>query len=174
MGCRLVTPKDALAPSEQGKAEPTRLTERQSSCEDSEPEAEAVGAIATKHKPLHSRGDSGSELPGSSSSSLSVVPASITSQISDIVDLCEGMKEEDVQAKSEAVLERILRAQYRVDQLGDEAPHKTVELLSGAYTRFQAIVAEYAETHKAADATVDALEEVDSKLDVVNGQLDES
>ncbi|KAE8903918.1 hypothetical protein PF005_g4474 [Phytophthora fragariae] len=170
MGCRLVTPKDAVEPTEQRKAD----TERPSSVEDLEPgdlepEAEAVETNSTKHKSLHDRG---LEL-SSSSSSLSVVPLTVTSQISDIVDMCEGMKDEDVRAKSEAVLERILRAQYRVDQVGAEAPHRTVELLSETYAHFQEVVAEYAGKQET-DATVDALEEVDGRLDLVNGQLDDS
>ncbi|KAE8972284.1 hypothetical protein PR003_g27575 [Phytophthora rubi] len=164
MGCRLVTPKDAVEPTEQGKAD----TERPSSVEDLEPEAEAVGTNSTKHK-SHDRGV---EL-SSSSSSLSVVPLTVTSQISDIVDMCEGMKDEDVRAKSEAVLERILRAQYRVDQMGTKAPHRTVELLNETYAHFQEVVAEYAGKQETG-ATVDALEEVDGRLDLVNGQLDDS
>ncbi|KAG6617221.1 uncharacterized protein IUM83_02521 [Phytophthora cinnamomi] len=174
MGCRLVTPNDAVEPTEQEKAEPRRLTDRPSSLEDLEPEAEEEAqATAAKQEDTPPCRDA-LDLPTSSSSSLSVVPPTITSQISDIVDLCEEMEVEGVRLKSEAIHERILRAQYQVEQLGDQAALETVELLSEVYARFEEIAVRYASKQETADATVDALEQVDARLELVTGQLAES
>ncbi|GMF18690.1 unnamed protein product [Phytophthora lilii] len=167
MGCRFTTLNDKEAVRR--CQTPTHLTARPSSYGEAEPEAEAETS-PTKVSASQSR-----EIPElvDTSSSLSVPPRTVTSQLSDIVDLCEEMEEQNVKKKSEAVLERILRAQFRLEQQGDAAPLKTARSVSEIDARFQEFLAEYAGVQ---DATriLDAqavLEKIDSELDAANAQL---
>ncbi|GMF40860.1 unnamed protein product [Phytophthora fragariaefolia] len=175
MGCHLTTLKPAIDPNEQGEAKPIRVTDTPSNVEDREaPELGVLNAGDGSEVPDFVFSTSSSLSVISTSSSLSVIPPTVTSQISDLVDLCAVMQDGDVKLKSEAVFERVLRAQYRLEELGDKAPDKVAELLSELETLLQEAVKRFAGNQDTAVATVDALEDIDSRLSLLNSQLDKS
>ncbi|KAG7383913.1 hypothetical protein PHYPSEUDO_003206 [Phytophthora pseudosyringae] len=163
MGCRLVMPTaDAKDPSEQRETEPIHLTERPSS-EDEKPNfahEEPEADVSTTREDL----DPPSQLHASGSA-----PPTVTSQLSDIVDMCEGMEKEEVQTKAEAVLERILRAQYQLEHLGGAVTPEIARRVGGIDAQFQDFVAEYAARQD--DASVPAahaiLQAMDRDLDTL-------
>ncbi|KAL4158760.1 hypothetical protein PRNP1_004534 [Phytophthora ramorum] len=164
MGCRLVTLQDDQESTEKQNSEPTRMTVRPSSEEErtqlEREEPEAVETYPTKEGTL--------ELFDGADG-----PPTVTSQLSDIVDLCEGMEEQDVQDEAEAVLERILRAQFQVEKLGDAAPVEAVTRLSDVDARFQAFLGEYTSQRETAGFALrgfeDELNALETQLDTLNG-----
>ncbi|KAL3667651.1 hypothetical protein V7S43_007205 [Phytophthora oleae] len=160
----------------QQKPEPMHLTKRPSSGDrelqitHEEPEDEAdptAGINLTK-----------TELPdntskSNSSSTLAVPPRTVTSQLSDIVDMCEGMEEEEIQTETEMVLERILRAQYQLEQCGDTATPETASLVERIDARFQEFLKKYVgEQNDASLSSARAvLDSINTDLDTANSQF---
>jgi hypothetical protein len=167
MGCRLAKPEQVVEPGEPHKAEPRRLTERPSSedgefrPDQEEPEQEAEDVA-------HGANDAAFS---NTTSSVSIPPPTVTSQLSDIVDRFQQMEEGDVQVKSEAVFERILRAQYRLEELGEAASPEVVGRVSGIDNQFQSFVEEYAGENDTESAR-SLLKSMDLELDAVSSKLE--
>lgn len=170
MGCRLVTPTNDFEPAAQQESELIHLTERPSNEEEVPPvnreesEAETEAAASCQAKDAYDHGEL-----FNTSSSLSVGPPTVTSQLSDIIDLCEEIEEEEVQNKSEAVLERILRSQFQLEKLGDAAPPEIARLVGDIDTRFRTFLADYAGKQDTTTifAVRDTLQTFDDELDSV-------
>ncbi|OWY97768.1 hypothetical protein PHMEG_00031623 [Phytophthora megakarya] len=160
MGCRLVTASNES--SEQQTTELNHVTERISIDEQdpkisSEVPAETEEAKAAQEtEPFETK---------------SLAPRTVTSQLSDIVDLCEEL-EIQAQAKAEEVLERILRAQYQLEKMGD-ATSETATRVGDIDIQFQKFLAEY--SNKKDDASLsaasDVLKTIEQELDVVTAEL---
>ncbi|KAG6957086.1 hypothetical protein JG688_00011122 [Phytophthora aleatoria] len=146
-GCRLVTPTlDASPLLEQQKTEAIHLAGRPSGNEEAPrlnyASSKTEGGFPAEVFSTKAVYDPPQAIPKlfNSNSSVSVAPPTVTSQLSSIVDMCEEMEEEEVQSKVEAVLERLLRAQYRLEQLGNAVTPEISSPLEDMDAQFRALL----------------------------------
>ncbi|KAG7398101.1 hypothetical protein PHYBOEH_011735 [Phytophthora boehmeriae] len=168
MGCLLVTSRYEMDPTWWAhKAEP--VTERRSTDEEASP------AYCAQREPRNAAAAIQDQFPerfNSKPSVLFVRPA-IISQLSDTVDLCGEMAEGELQDQSEAVLERIVRAQYQADHQGDATPENFADVVHDIDSRFKEFLVQFSNRRDPASVTAGCaiLDDFHRELDTLRDQL---